>query len=116
VTSLIMIRGLTVCAAILFSSCTILSPLDKLYPFLTEEIPLEDLNETVFVVGPVDVYSRCIALGVNPLLVVLGAPLFGCAKLEYNRENNKQNCTIYMAFDAEWIYQHEHRHCVGYED
>ena len=107
---------LSIVLFMLLSSCTAMSPLDKLYDGLDTEIQLEKLNETVLIVGPLDVYSECISGGVNPFLAVLGSPLMGCAILTYGQTPGTFDCTIYQAFDFDFIYTHEHQHCLGYQD
>ncbi len=100
----------------IMSGCTMFATQDILFPGLENEIQTELLDVTTNVVGPLDIYSECIDAGLNPVVAVLGAPLFGCAELKHSEIEGRFECSIYMAFDAEWIYEHEYRHCLGYMD
>ena len=101
---------------LLLSGCTVFSPLDQLYPSLTKEIPDELIELEVHIVNPISIHYWCIVNGLNPLLIVLNAgTVFGCANLSHG-EDGGYKCVVYQAYDADWIFEHEYRHCKGYMD
>ena len=109
-----MVTGLLLLLSLLLSSCTVLSPQDTLFPSIKEEIPLHLLDEEVHIVGYLETQISCIELWINPIFAALGQPMFGCSGLFL--VDVRYECTIYMAYDWNWLYEHEHRHCLGYSD
>lgn len=107
-------RVLVLLLAILLAGCSPKSG-GNFFPGIEEEIPLDKLDETVEVVGWFDVYVECIDHGLSPWYI-LAAPLYGCAVLYTADESGVHKCKIFMAVDWDFIYQHEHEHCLGYAE
>ncbi len=101
-------------ASLCLTSCTLLPPGDNLFEGLEAEIKPEELTENVYIVGFWKTQVEC--MGKAGVVSVLGFPILGCGLLYHNANGKGYWCDIYMMADWGWIYEHEHRHCLGYSD
>jgi len=111
-----MLSRIAALILLLASGCTHLSPQNQLFEELDHEIPEEYLEESVNISSYYDVHSNCVRLGGNPIVAILGFPVLGCASLFHGVEEGTYYCEIWMVADWDWLYEHEHRHCLGYSD
>ena len=125
---LLFLSCLAACILLLMSGCgTVLAPqthLDSnIQKHLGRPISIEkELDIRVYIDGPIGIYAGCNRM--NPVLWLLSTPLFGgyifgCSERQCGEKRmweTKKICTceIHQSFDADWIYQHELRHCQGY--
>jgi len=113
------LRFISILLAILLVSSCAPMPGNDLLTGLSQPTSLETVRITK-TVGLWETTSFC-NRGMEPHVVALNCLLnacvvMGCADVKWNEEGHIESCDIYVAYDWDWIVDHEMRHCMGYAD
>ncbi|MCK4777765.1 MAG: hypothetical protein KAS39_05250 [Actinomycetia bacterium] len=100
----------------IFSSCTVFSEQLELDPLLQEPTPIEDIDITITIMGFLKGGWECarrsnIPAWLHPMFV----HIFGCATTIII-DGKVTECDVILAWDSEFIRNHELNHCLGYID
>jgi hypothetical protein len=94
-------------------------PGTALIPGVSKPAQLEEVSVVIHY-GLWETTSFCNA-GIKSSLVfancLLNACLwFGCADVRWDSEGKIKTCDVYLAFESDYLLEHELRHCKGYAD
>lgn len=98
-------------------------PGPHLFPGLQSPTPLDDVSINI-VYGPLETSRACNRKlidegkwGIVALNCLLnGCFVAGCASVTWFPDGKVYRCDVYAAWDADFIVEHELKHCEGYAD
>ena len=94
-------------------------PGSTLFDGLDHPTPIEAITVTK-TVGLWETTSFCNS-GMEAHVVALNCMfnacvVMGCADVRWDGNGDIQTCDVYVAYDWDWLVDHEMRHCSGYAD